>query len=61
MNTPSLSGNAREFDTSYSSRGDERYYESFGADTAVTNFWYDVWIYIASPSSDVANIEMDMN
>jgi hypothetical protein len=61
VNTPSLSGNARAFNTSYSSSGDERYYASFGADTAATNFWYDVWIYVASPSVDVANLEMDMN
>jgi hypothetical protein len=61
VNAPSLSGNARQFQTSYSNSGDERYYTSFGADTVPTNFLYDAWVYIASPSSDVANLEMDMN
>ncbi len=61
VNAPSLSGNAREFNTSYSTSGDERYSVSFGVDTAATNFFYDVWIYLASPSVDVANLEMDMN
>ena len=61
VNAPSLSGNAREYNTSYSESGDERYSTTFGADTAATNFFYDAWIYIASPSTDVANLEMDMN
>ena len=34
---------------------------SFGADSAATNFLYDVWVYLATPSSAIANIEMDMN
>jgi hypothetical protein len=61
VNAPSLSGNAREFTTSYSNSGDERYYTLFGADTEAANFLYDAWIYVASPSTDVANLEMDMN
>jgi hypothetical protein len=60
-NSPSLSGNARKFVTNYSNYGDERYYETFGDDTTSTNFLYDVFVYIASPSTGVANLEMDMN
>ena len=33
----------------------------FGNDTAATNFTYDVKVYIASPSTDIANLEFDMN
>jgi hypothetical protein len=61
VNTPSLSGGAREFQTSYSNSGDERYYNTFGADESATHFVYDGWVYIASPSNDVANLEMDTN
>jgi hypothetical protein len=60
-NSPSMSGNAREFATAYSNYGDERYSASFGDDTTSTNFLYDGWIYVAGPSSGVANVEMDMN
>jgi len=60
-NSPSMSGNSRKFTTVYSSYGDERYSASFGDDTTSTNFLYDAWIYVAGPSSDIANVEMDMN
>jgi hypothetical protein len=60
-NSPSRSGNARKFVTKYSNYGNERYYVSFGDDTEATNFLYDAWVYVASSSSDVANVEMDMN
>ncbi len=59
--SPSRSGSAREFVTDYTNGGGERYWVSFGADTASTNFFYDGWIYIASPSNDIANLELDMN
>ncbi len=58
---PALSGSARQFITSYSNYGGERYYTSFGADTTSTNFVYDTQIYLASPINNIANIEMDMN
>jgi hypothetical protein len=61
VSTPSLSGAAREFNTTYSNNGDERYFVSFGEDTQSTNFFYDGWIYLSNPSSDIANLEMDMN
>lgn len=59
--TPSLSGNAREFSTDYANYGGERYYVSFGKDPNATHFLYDVWIYLDSSVSSVANLEMDMN
>jgi hypothetical protein len=59
--TPSQSGQARQFDTSYTNYGGERYYVSFGADTTSTNFFYDVWVYLPAASTDIANLEFDMN
>lgn len=61
VGTPSLSGSARQFATTFSNDGAERYAVSFGADVNATNFFYDGWVYLASPSSEVANLEMDMN
>ena len=59
--TPSLSGNAREFVTTFTDGGGERYYVSFGSNTSVQNFLYDAWVYIENDASTIANIEMDMN
>lgn len=59
--SPSLSGSARKFVTSYQDNGGERYWTSFGADTATTNFFYDGWLYIANSAASIANIELDMN
>jgi hypothetical protein len=61
LGSPSLSGSAREFTTTFTNDGDERYFVSFGADTASTHFFYDGWVYVGSPSSDIANLEMDVN
>ncbi len=47
--------------TSYTNGGSERFYATFGADEQATHFFYDAWIYIAAPSDDVANLEMDTN
>lgn len=58
---PSVSGQAREFDTTYTNYGGERYYVSFGADTTATNFFYDVWVYLPASPTDIANLEFDMN
>lgn len=33
----------------------------FGADTTVTNFLYDAWLNLAGPSTNIANLEFDMN
>lgn len=61
VGSPSLSGGAREFVTSFSNGGGELYYTTFGDDTNAQNFEYDAEVYIAGSSSQVANIEMDMN
>jgi hypothetical protein len=58
---PSMSGSARQFTTTFLNDGDERYDVNFGADTQSDNFVYDGWIYIAGPSTDVGNLEMDVN
>lgn len=61
VSSPSLSGKALEFLTNYTNSAGERYDVVFGTDTTVTNFLYDTWIYLANPSSDIANLEFDMN
>lgn len=61
VGSPSISGQARRFAMNYSNSAGERYYVSFGADTSAKNFLYDAWIYVASPSTDIANLEFDMN
>jgi len=61
VDTPSLSGGAREFQTSYTSNGGERYWASFGHDTAARHFLYDTWVYLDNSAKDIANLEMDMN
>ncbi len=60
IGAPAASGAGREFVSHYSNYSGERYFVSFGADAFADNFLYDAWIYIAG-SSDIANIEMDMN
>jgi hypothetical protein len=59
--SPSRSGADREFVSTYTNFGSERYSVIFGDDSASTNFFYDGWIYIASPASDIANLELDVN
>jgi hypothetical protein len=61
VDSPSLSGKAREFNVEYTTGGGERYYVSFGKDRLATHFLYDAQVYMKSPSTDVANLEMDMN
>lgn len=58
---PSLSGSAREFSTTYVNSAGDRYSSTFGNDPTTHNFLYDGWIYIASPSNGVANLELDIN
>jgi hypothetical protein len=60
VTTPSISGSARMFATSYTDLGGERYYVSFGNDAVSTNFAYDAMIWIAS-GSQISNLEMDTN
>ena len=61
VGSPSRSGNARKFVTSYINYGGELYSASFGDDTTAENFFYDAWVYIAGSNSNIANLEMDMN
>lgn len=61
VGSPSLSGTARQFVTSYTNYGGERYSVDFGSDPNATNFLYDGWVYLAGPSDDVANLELDLN
>jgi hypothetical protein len=61
VSVPSLSGYAREFATTFSDNSGERYDASFGVDTVAQNFLYDGWVYFVNPTSDIANLEMDMN
>jgi hypothetical protein len=61
VSSPSLSGSARRFAMQFTNYGGERYWTVFASNTAVTNFLYDTWIYVARPSSTIANIEFDMN
>jgi hypothetical protein len=58
---PSRSGSARKAVMSSANYGGERFYVSFGDDESSSNFVYDTWIYLPSPSSTIANVEMDMN
>ncbi len=61
VTSPTLSSHARKFSTSWSSNGGERFSLAFGDDRTSTNFMYDGWVYIASSSGVLANIEMDLN
>lgn len=58
--SPSHSGSSRKFATSFSNSGGERYSVSFGDDRTSTYFLYDAWIYVASPSTKLANLELDL-
>jgi hypothetical protein len=57
---PSLTGNARKMNLSFTDAGGEIYHVSFGKDTAATHFIYDAYVWLGDASS-LANIEMDMN
>lgn len=61
VDQPSLSGQARQFSSTYTNGGGERYWASFGHDTLATHFLYDTWVYLDSSVEDIANLEMDMN
>lgn len=61
VSLPSLSGQARQFATTYTEEGGERYWVSFGSDTTATNFLYDAWIYLPSSAADIDTLELDMN
>jgi Chitobiase/beta-hexosaminidase C-terminal domain len=58
--TPSLSGDARQFVSSFTDAGGERYSLSYANDTTSMNFVYDGWVWIEAGST-IANLEMDSN
>jgi hypothetical protein len=60
VGTPSLSGNARQFISSYTDDGGEIYSVVYASDTTSMNFVYDGWVWIDAGSS-IANLEMDSN
>lgn len=61
VGSPSLSGHARQFNTSFSGSGGEIYNLVWGNDPDAANFFYDGWVYLSSSASNIANLEMDMN
>lgn len=61
VGSPSMSGHARRFDTSFSGSGGELYNTYFDSDVNASNFFYDGWVYLTSSAANVANLEMDMN
>jgi hypothetical protein len=61
VGSPSRTGAARQFASSYSNYGGERYSTSMGDDTSAMNFLWDGWLYIENSASDIANLEMDLN
>ncbi len=61
VSSPSQSGHARAFTTRFSNSGGTRYTVSFGDDNTSTNFLYDGWVYLDQSSSQIANLELDLN
>lgn len=61
VNSPTLSGLGRVFIMNYANYEGERFHASFGADTSATKFLYDGWFYLPSPSTNISNLEFDMN
>jgi hypothetical protein len=61
VSSPSMTGAARQFATSYTDYGGERYTVSFGDDESAYNFQLDTWVYLQSPSDGVENLELDLN
>lgn len=60
VKTPSLSGEARKFVSSYTDGGGEIYSVSYADDVKSKNFLYDAWVWIEAGST-LANLEMDSN
>ena len=60
VSTPSLSGNARNFVSSYTNTGGEIYSVAYANDTTSMNFVYDGWVWIEAGST-IANLELDSN
>lgn len=61
VGSPSLSGAARLFNTSFSYFGGQRYSAQFADDTTSQNFFYDTWVYVVGSTSGFSNLEFDLN
>jgi hypothetical protein len=61
VSSPSRSGAARQFATSYTNYGGQRYSMSFGDDESAHNFHVDMWVYLQNPSTGVQILELDLN
>lgn len=62
VDSPTHDGSVREFTTSYTDSGSQRYSIFYGNDPSATNFVYDAWVYIPHDSSPhIANLELDLN
>jgi hypothetical protein len=61
VSSPSQNGHARQFVTKFTNSGGERYSVVFGDDETSTNFFYDTWVYLTGSSSQIGNLEMDLN
>jgi hypothetical protein len=59
--SPSISGNARVFATSFWNFGGERYAAHIGDDQTAQNFLYDAYVYIGGSADGLANLEFDLN
>jgi hypothetical protein len=60
VSSPSLGGDARQFNSSYTGAGGEIYSVSYADDVVSTNFVYDGWVWIQQ-GSQIVNLEMDSN
>lgn len=61
VSSPSRSGAARQFATSYTNYGGQRYSVSFSDDESAHNFQEDMWVYLQYPSNGVQILELDLN
>lgn len=61
VGSPSRTGAARQFASTYWNYGGERYSTSMSDDTNAINFLWDGWLFIQNSGSDIANLEMDLN
>lgn len=64
VSSPSLSGSARRFVSTFVNNGGILYYNNVtgnNPDTTSQNWFVDEWVYVTAPSTDLANVEIDMN
>ena len=61
VNSPSMSGSARQFSTTFSNFGGQRYSAQFSDDETSENFLFDVWVNIKDSAAGLSNLEFDLN